>query len=361
MNVRDNRIDGLIESRGRPELLQGWSLAGTIATGATGFCEVPPAAAGNPWDFYLVKGGHLIHQDNTDQYNVVYTDLGDFGIDSDAAIGIDANGTTWVIQDDDLFRVDFTNTQLINITNDDSLINFADFMFHGSEAESAIIPSANLRNLSPEGAGSNFAGVNSTISVGPYRLAQTHDHELLYGTTDAVGHPVEKVTVYEINDLAERVSAEQLQEELNNAGGVTAARSPIGTRTLTHTYARYDSGSYTSGSRTVTAHTLPLGTTVPLTFNRNTLANVNDVRHAVPQTLNFGAEVSGNYLNLMRWESQNHGEPRLPYMRLAHVMDGVWVNIGSEIDVREWDNEHWESTAETALAGGQVSTFIRVR
>ena len=184
---------------------------------------------------------------------------------------------------------------------------------------------------------------------------------MLFGTTDAVGHPVEKVTVYEINDLAERVSAEQLQEELNAAGGVTAARSPISTRTLTHTYARYEAGTYTSGSRTVTAHTLPLGTTLQLTFNRNTLANINDVRHAVPATLAFGAEVSGNYLNLMLWKSDNPGDPRLPHMRLASVMDGVWVNIGGQVAARQWDNEHWESTAGTELAGGEASTFIRVR
>ena len=361
LNVRDNRIDGIVESRGRPELIQGWSLAGTIATGATGFCEVPPAAAGNPWDFYLVKGGHLIHQDNTDQYNTVYTDLGDFGIDSDAAIGIDANGVAWVVQDDDLFRVDFTNVALINITNDSSLINFADFMFHGDAAEDEIIPSANLRNLTAAAAGDNLTGTGTTISVGPYRLGQTADHELLFGTTDAVGHPVERVTVYEINDLAERVTAEQLQEELNNIGGVTAAISPISTRRLTHTYAKYDSGTYSSGSRTVTAHTLPIGTTMQLTFNRNTLANAADVRHAVPSTLAFGAEVSGNYLNLMHWESVEDGDPRLPIMQLASVMDGVWKNIGNTVSVRQWDNEHWESTANAELAGGEVSTFIRVR
>ena len=100
---------------------------------------------------------------------------------------------------------------------------------------------------------------------------------------------------------------------------------------------------------------------MPLTVNRNTLANANDVRHAVPATIGFGVEVPGNYLNLMHWGQLTEAGAHLPEMRIASVMDGVWVNIGSTAAVKEWDNEHWESTADADLTGGEVSTFIRVR
>ena len=159
---------------------------------------------------------------------------------------------------------------------------------------------------------------NYTVAVGPYRIGRNNEAEFLYGVADPVTNPVERVTIYSINELDEAVNVEEIRFELNELGGVQPTVSPFTMEEGTHRFQQSITYLGVETSRTVTFQDVPIGTTIRAGY----LMSDRGEPTSSP-VLSFGDAIDGAFLTPLIYDGGQKARP-------GKVMRGTWVSLDGQ-------------------------------